>query len=164
MTVERPTPLRFVVLIAISLIAAACGDEEATDQSPNETWGPLAVVSGPPSGDQALIAGSLQIAHDCVTLQEDGGELVLLVWPSHGTTWHPESRIIEYSDGDQTVELSHGEDVAFGGGGDSLHEGGLSPSEWTDSVDGWASEPDPSCPADVRWFVGGLPSADTDGS
>lgn len=162
--VERPTALRLVVLIALSLIAAACEDDKATDASADTAWGPLAVLNGPPSGDEALIAGSLQIGDDCVTLEEAGGEMVLLVWPSDGTTWNPESRVIEYSDGDRTVELSHGEEVAFGGGGDSVDEGGLSASEWIGSVDGWVSEPDRSCPASVRWFVGGLPPADAVGS
>lgn len=164
MSVARPTALRLVVLIALSLIAAACGDDQATDGSADDTWGPLAVLSGPASGDEALIAGSLQIGKDCVTLEEAGGERVLLVWPSDDTTWNPESRVIEYTDGDRTVELSDGEEVAFGGGGDSVAEGGLPASEWVGSVDGWTSEPDRSCPAGVRWFVGGLPPAGAVGS
>lgn len=110
---------------------------------------------------KALIAGSLHIGENCVTLEEGADEMVLLVWPSEGTTWNSQSRVIEYSDGDRTVELSHGEEVSFGGGGDSVAEGGLTASEWIDSVDGWASSPDPSCPADVRWFVGGLPPTDS---
>ncbi|MBA2337046.1 MAG: hypothetical protein H0V96_04685 [Acidimicrobiia bacterium] len=82
---------------------------------------------------------------------------VLVVWPSEGTTWKSESRVIEYNDGERTVELADGAEVSFGGGGDSVDEGGLTASEWVASIDGWVSEPDPSCSADVRWFVGGLP-------
>ncbi len=164
MTVESGTALRLVALISLLLIVPACGDDGSTDASADDTWGPLAVLSGPPSGDEALIAGSLQIAENCVTLEVATDETVLLVWPSEGTTWNSESRVIEYSDGGRTVELSHGEDVAFGGGGDSVEEGGLSPSEWVDSVHGWASEPDPSCPAEVRWFVGELSPGDAVGS
>jgi hypothetical protein len=130
--------------MTIALIATACGDDGAMDESPDDTWGPLAVVSGPPSGQEALIAGSLHIGEHCVTLDEGADETVLLVWPSEGTSWDPQSEVIEYSDGDRTVA-----------------EGGLTASEWIDSVDGWASEPDPSCPADVRWFVGALALTDS---
>jgi hypothetical protein len=161
MAVERPTTRRLVALMTIALIATACGDDGAMDESADDTWGPLAVVSGPPSGQEALIAGSLHIGEHCVTLDEGADETVLLVWPSEGTSWDPQSEVIEYSDGDRTVELSHSEKVSFGGGGDSVAEGGLTASEWIDSVDGWASEPDPSCPADVRWFVGALALTDS---
>lgn len=161
MAVERPTGLRLVALMAIALIATACGDDGAMDESADDTWGPLAVLSGPPSGEEALVAGTLHIGEDCVTLEAGADEMELLVWPSEGTTWNSQSRVIEYSDGNRTVDLSHGEEVSFGGGGDSVAEGGLPASEWIDSVDGWASEPDPSCPADVRWFVGELPPTDS---
>lgn len=164
MVFERAAALRLVVLLALALVGAACGGGTATDGSADDTWGPLAVLSGPPSDDEALIAGSLQIGEDCVTLEEVGGEMVLLVWPSDGTSWNPESKVIEYSDGDRTIELSHGDEVAFGGGGDSVAEGGLSTPEWIGSVDGWASEPERSCPARARWFVGGLLPADEVGS
>lgn len=160
MAVEPSTAPRLVVLMAIALIAT-CGRDGAMDESADDTWGPLAVLSGPPSGDEALITGSLHIRENCVTLEEGADEMVLLVWPSEGTSWDSQSRVIEYSDGDRTVELSHGEEVSFGGGGDSVAEGGLTAGEWIDSVDGWASEPDPSCPADVRWFVGALPPTDS---
>ena len=161
MAVERPNALCLAALIAISSIAAGCGDEDgATDGSAVDPWGPLAVLEGAPSGDEALIAGSLHIGEHCVTLDEGADEpTVLLVWPSEGTTWNSQSRVIEYTDGDRTVELSDGDEVAFAGGGDSTEEGGVTATAWIGSLDGWASEPDPSCPADVRWFVGGLPPA-----
>jgi hypothetical protein len=164
MIVERPTALGLVALLAISLIVAGCGDDDGTTESARDTWGPLAVLSGPPSGEEALIAGSLDIGDNCVTLREADEQRVLLVWPSEGTTWNPTSRVIEYSDGARTVELSDGEAVTFGGGGDSADEGGLTAREWVASVDDWASEPDLSCPAEVRWFVGGLPPTSSAGS
>lgn len=154
MAVERPTPLRLVALMAIALIATACGDDGAMDESADDTWGPLAVLSGPPNDEEALIAGSLHIGENCVTLEAGADEMVLLGWPSEGTSWDPQSRVIEYSAGNRTVELSHGEEVSFGGGSRSA-------AEWIDSVDGWASEPDPSCPTDWGWFVGALPPTDS---
>ena len=120
------------------------------DESADDTWGPLAVLRGPPNDEEALTGGSLHIGENCVTLEEGTNEMVLLVWPSEGTSWDPQSRVIDYSDGNRTIELSHGEKVSFGGGVHSVAEGG-----------GWASEPDPSCPADGRWFVGGLPPTDS---
>jgi hypothetical protein len=165
MAVERPTRVGLVALLPISLIVAGCGDDDEATETADDAWGPLAVLSGPPSGEEALIAGSLHVNEDCVTLEEGAGEQrVLLVWPSEGTTWNPQTRVIDYSDGTRTVELSDGDEVAFGGGGSSADEGGLTAREWAASIDGWASEPDPSCPADERWFVGGLPPTSSAGS
>lgn len=164
MTIARTITARLIVMMPLAFLAVACGDDAANDGSSAEKWGPLAVLNGPPSGDDASTAGTLRIGEECVTLEAAGGEVTLLVWPTEGTTWKPDPSIIEYSDGQETVELSDGDDVTFGGGGDSVDEGGLSQGEWVDSIEGWASEPDRSCPADVRWFVGGLPPADTTGS
>jgi hypothetical protein len=73
-----------------------------------------------------------------VTLEGEAAELVLLIWPSEGTSWDSQSRVIESSEGNRTVEPSDGEEVSFGGGGRSV-------AEWIDSVDSSASEPYPSC-------------------
>jgi hypothetical protein len=73
-----------------------------------ERWGPLAVVPGPPSGDLALISGTLEITDRCVRLGEQGND-VLLVWPADATVWNPEQRTIRYTNRDgATVELRDG--------------------------------------------------------
>lgn len=143
-----------LLLMPLSLVA--CGDDDGVGGDSAEAWGPLAVVSGPPSGDEALISGTLVVTDDCVTIRSgSGSEEALLVWPAEGTSWDSETRTIEYSDDEERVEVSDGDRVAFGGGGSSTQEDGLRPAEWVDSVD-WISQPDTSCPMDVRWFVGGL--------
>jgi hypothetical protein len=115
-------------------------------------WGPLAVVAGPPSGDLALIAGTLEITDRCVRLGEQGND-VLLVWPADATVWNPEQRTIRYTNRDgATVELRDGTQVSFGGGGDSSTEGGEPPQAWANRVD-WVSPPASDCLTDARWWV-----------
>lgn len=134
----------------------ACGDDHGVAGDPSQAWRPLAVVAGPPSGNEALISGTLVVSDACVTIRSgSAGEEALLVWPAEGTSWNSDTRTIEYDDGQERVELSDGDRVAFGGGGSSTEEDGLRPSEWVDSVD-WISRPDASCPMEVRWFIGEL--------
>lgn len=147
-------------LLVMSLgLLVACGDGSTTGgaDSTEPTWGPLAVIPGPPSGLAALGHGTLVITDECVTIRSSGpgapDREALLVWPQEGTRWNPRSETIEYSDGEETVELSDGEEFAFGGGGDTTTESGVEPAEWVESLD-WISEPNPSCPMDDRWFVG----------
>lgn len=154
-------PTRLIAGLAASLFVipvslVACGDDDGVDGDSSQAWRPLAVVSGPPSGDEALISGTLVVADDCVTIRSGShSEEALLVWPAEGTSWDSETKTIEYSDGEERVELSDGDRVAFGGGGSSTREDGLRPREWVDSVE-WISPPDAACPMDIRWFVGGL--------
>ena len=112
---------------------------------PDETdrWGPLAVVPGEPSGDRALIHGTLRITDECAMLYVQGDQL-LLVWPAQATTWNADQRTITYTNRDgSTVELRDGTPVAFGGG------------ELPKAVNGidWTSAPAPECMTETQWRV-----------
>lgn len=120
------------------------------------SWGPLAVVEGPPTGRRAVIAGTLNITNECVTLTGPDGTETLLVWPSDGTGWSPDARTISYVAGEGRALLRHGDEVSFGGGGSSAGEDGRDGPAWVDSIANWESRPDPSCPMDSHWFVGAL--------
>ena len=45
--------------------------------------------------------------------------------------------------------------VSFGGGGTSVEEGGRPAQDFLSEID-WVAEPDFSCVADTRWFIGDL--------
>jgi hypothetical protein len=141
---------------AVSVLSG-CAEADSED-SVSSPWGPLAVVSGPPSGAEALIAGRLSIAESCVLLLS-GGEETLLVWPEQGTTWNSDTQTVEYDDGERSAALSDGDEVVLGGGGSSADEDGLDSSEWAARME-WISAPDPSCLRDVRWSVGALVAAE----
>jgi hypothetical protein len=148
-----PAALSLSALLIASV--SGCGGSEPAS-TPHDQWGPLAVIEGPPSGDEALNSGTLLITDTCVLLDRpDGGEL--LVWPSEGTTWDPDNETIHYSDGNRTVELSSGDSFQVGGGGSSASEDGLDGPEWVATIDAWAAEPATECLTDSRFFVGGLP-------
>jgi hypothetical protein len=143
-------------LLCLAVLLAACGDD---DQTPGEAalgdrYGPLAVVAGQPSGNEALISGTLKVTSDCVFLQS-GSEDVVLVWPEEATDWEPDSATISYGSGRERVKLAGGDEVSFGGGGSSVQEDGLKAAEWMRSVK-WVSQPASSCVTDTRWFVGDL--------
>jgi hypothetical protein len=142
---------------AAASVLGGCADADPEDFA-SSPWGPLAVASGPPSGAEALITGTLSVTEACVLLIS-GGEETLLVWPDQGTTWNGVNQTIEYDDGEHSVVVSDGDEVAFGGGGSSVNEDGLDSSEWVASIN-WTSAPDPSCLRDVRWSVGDLANAE----
>ncbi|MGH9052685.1 MAG: hypothetical protein ACRDWX_06700 [Acidimicrobiia bacterium] len=143
------------------MTVVACGGGQGRSQSPTDpaisdterSWGPLAVEPLPEGSGAALIAGTLKVTEDCVILDEQG-EDVLLVWPADRTSWNPESRTIAFETRDgQMVTLTDGDEVKFGGGGSSMEEDGLSAEAFVTSVK-WVSQPQPSCVTDARWFVG----------
>jgi hypothetical protein len=151
------------VVVAVALVALACGDDTdeagtagAADRAatnPGQSWGPLSVVAGAGSGDEALIQGTLRITDDCVLLNEQGDD-VLLVWPADRTTWMPETGTISFERNDgQTVPLADGDEVTFGGGGSSVDEGGMEAEDWVASLE-WVSEPPSACVTDTRWSIG----------
>jgi hypothetical protein len=120
--------------------------------APGGTWGPLAVVADD-YGAAALLPGTLRISDECVTLTDNGGDAVLLVWPADRTAWFAEHKEIGFRNRDGTaMTLRDGDAVAFGGGGDSSSEGGLGGQAWVSSMD-WVAEPDPDCPLDVRFTI-----------
>ena len=115
-------------------------------------WGPLAVgASG--TGAQALVTGTLRITETCVYLELAGSGNAIIVWNADLTTWLAERHAIEYRSPDgETVVLADGDEVAFGGGGDSTAESGIDGDAWIAATT-WVARPDPSCPIEARWFV-----------
>lgn len=117
----------------------------------NQAMSPLAVAKGT-SGDLALAAGVLEITDNCVFL-ELAGERTLLVWPEHRTSWDGRTRTIKFQQLDGTwIELRSGQPIAFGGGGSSEVEDGLSGEDWAARIS-WAAPPRRDCLADIRWMV-----------
>lgn len=132
-----------------TVVRGGLGRGDAAPQARTDVWGPLAVVDGPPSGRRALVAGTLRIEANCVTLEAANGRRVLLVWPSETTAWDGSSRAVLYGRTGDSVALADGDPVSFGGGS-------VGPKyPWPESPDGLASAPHPSCPTEA-WFVGDL--------
>lgn len=121
-------------------------DTDAIDRLMNrDTWGPLTVVDGAPSGRLARITGTLRMDENCVTLTATDGQQVLLVWPSQATAWDADEGAVIYSPNDESVTLTDGQTVSFGGA-----------SAGSDSQVEYVSASHPSCPASDAWLVGGL--------
>ena len=153
------------VVLAAALAAAGCGDDtdeagpagvpDRTVSNPGPPWGPLSVVPGAGSGAEALIHGTLRMTDDCVFLDEQGND-VLLVWPADRTTWTPETGTVSFERTDgQPVPLTDGDEVTLAGGGSNVDEGGMETEDWVASLE-WVSEPPPACVTDTRWSVGDL--------
>ncbi len=129
-----------------STTTAVAGDDS--------TWGPLAVVAGG-NGMDALIQGTIEITEDCVLLNEQGRQ-VLLVWPADRTQWDAGSATIRFDNPDGGLAtITDGQAVRLGGGGTSVDEGGLGAAEWLESIN-WVAEPPLSCVAGIRWNVSGV--------
>ena len=151
-------------LVLLAIVTSCGADSQSIDALDGETvtpaevetgWGPLAVIGGNRSGDQALISGTLRIADDCVLLDERG-DMVLLVWPEEETEWEPVTGSVRYRAGDGSVAvLGEGEVVSFGGGGSSELEDGTMAEDFVSSVT-WVSQPADHCIVGTRWFVGEL--------
>lgn len=141
------------VFVAAALLLTACGGAEDQADAPGpEPWGPLAVVPPSEAGDGALIEGVLKVTEECVLLDERGDD-VLLVWPADRVGWDAEAETVTFeSAGGEVVILSHGDRVAFGGGGSSQQEGGQSAEQFVEGLE-WVSPPDAACVVDTRWFV-----------
>ena len=150
-----------VAAISVLLLISCAGLREETGvhsqlvaRVGERPWGPLAVVQGA-GGEEALIAGSLQVGDRCVLLDERGTD-VLLIWPADRTGWDAESETITFeSTTGEVVILGDGDHVALGGGGSSVEEDGLSAGEFVAGLD-WVSLPAPECVVDTRWFVNEL--------
>lgn len=147
---------------ALLLAAAACTDDhrgelvsaDSEEESPTvgDPWGPLAVVEAPGGGDLALIAGTLKIDDNCVLLDE-GGELVLLVWPQARTAWDSQDMAVVFTSlAGKRMVFQNGDRATFAGGGSSVDEDGNTVDDFLESV-AWISEPNRDCVVDVRWFV-----------
>lgn len=144
-----------IVLGPVTLVLAAtsCRGSDGSDGvAERPQWGPLAVAEFA-GGDQALIAGTMQITKGCVLL-DVGDEAVLLVWPQTLTAWDSQDKAIAFvRPSGERVVFPNGDRVTFVGGGSSVNEDGLTVDDFLASVS-WVSEPDGSCLMDSRWFVG----------
>lgn len=156
-----------VAVFAGSVLVAGPGPDPSPSGSADasasaDVWGPLAVMPGPGSGDAALNTGTLRITDACVLLETADNELELLVWPEDQTHWDPAAGTVIYTNRDGTaVALRDRDPVSFGGGGDSTAESGVSGAEWEGRME-WVAAPDPSCPMEVRWFIGEVVSVGAD--
>lgn len=117
-----------------------------------DPYGPLAIVSDPPGGEEARTEGVVRMSDACVVLERADGTSALLVWPEGymaETRWDPESRRIEFRtwSAESPVDISDGRSVMLiGSGPDPI------PQDWTESFE-WIARPDPSCPADSFFVI-----------
>lgn len=150
--VLMPAALLVLALAVGGVLLASPG---GTPAGGPQSWGTLAVLPST-GGAQALNTGVLRVTDPCVLLETAGGESELLVWPADRTRWDEASGTIRFTNPDGSEFTLHdGQPVSFGGGGDSTAEGGVSGADWAASAD-WVAAPDPSCPMEIRWYVGGV--------
>ena len=114
-------------------------------------WGPLAVADDDAEGDldAGTGPGRLVVGPRCVTLLQDAGAELTLIWRSGQTGWDPDADQIVFVDRNAGVlRLSDGERLSLGGAGladpSSPDQGAAQPE--------WLAPPDASCP-DARWLV-----------
>lgn len=150
------------VVVSLGLVIGCTGggttqepvssDPGASTSSPMPIdWGPLAVGAWG-TGAEALVAGTLRITETCVYLETPGSGKAIIVWNADRATWLAERRAIDRSPDGETVVLADGDEVAFGGGGDSTAESGIDGDAWIAATT-WVARPDHSCPIEARWFV-----------
>jgi len=100
----------------------------------------------------ALMYGELVITNNCVLVNEQGDE-VLLLWPKDATGWDAATQAILYESSDGIIhELRDGDQLKLGGGGDSVDESGFDKEAFLASTD-WISAPDVSCFRDIVWEI-----------
>lgn len=153
-------PAAAAVVLAVVIGQSLLGGLGRTQPGGPVNWGPLAVVPST-GGDEALNTGVLQITDTCVVLETAGGEWELLVWPADRAHWDATNASIAFTNFDNSeFKLRDGERVSFAGGGDSTVESGVSGAEWAAATE-WVAAPDPSCPMEIRWYVGEVVAPDT---
>lgn len=143
-----PTKAAWALLpvIALATLAAGCGENGATDAD----YGPLAVIddseTAPEGGDDALGGtGPLSIGGECVTLENEGGQVLVLAWRASEVEWDEGEIVFTGQGGD--VRLSDGDVLSVGGSSLS----GEDELEASPDIT-WASEPDESCDGEL-WAV-----------
>lgn len=117
---------------------ARCGDQPLGRET-----GPLALYRGEPSGDEALLSGSLVLESECLYIQTVGGGAVqryLVVFSDRGTRWDA---------GQQTVRRTGANALRVGarvslGGGEMFGGGGIA----------WAVPPKDGCDQRFIWVAG----------
>lgn len=137
-----------VALIAMALplfIACSAGN-------PDARFGPVAVVAGESGDDmEAAVRGSLSITPECVLLETDGAEIMLLFREGQ-VSWDAEALQLRFEAENGTLTLADGAEVVFGGGGSSASEDGASTEDYVAQRE-WVNRPDESCWREVRWEV-----------
>jgi hypothetical protein len=155
-TLSRRILLAATIVVGVALVMVLLLSRNRDDANQaNLAWGPLAVVPRQDGQMQALTSGRLRITDTCVYLEEGGDEArkVTLVWSQSWTTWIPDRSEIGFNNrGRGFLTLRDGQILGFGGGGDSIDEGGLPGPIWLARTS-WVSPPNPSCPIDTRWYV-----------
>lgn len=131
---------------------ATIAESSATKPAPwqDESWGPLAVTT-PAEGSMEAgpIQGTLRISDECVFLEHEGGDS-LLVWEAGGTRWNEDAGTItvekEQGEG-EWVTLADGDGVKMGGG--------WGHTETYEALE-WVSESPSACRTVPFWIVGHL--------
>ena len=126
--------------VALILILSACSQESS--------WGPLAVLDLDPDADsmQAGAEGTIRITDECVFLNQNGRD-ALLLWDDNRVQWDAESSQITHRNHDgATLVISDGDQLLVGGGSAS--------QEFDPVVTAWASEPAEACLTNGAWVVG----------
>lgn len=121
----------------------APADDEATAGEDADRWGPLAVFrvhvsegAGFGSYTARVGVGTLRIGEDCVTLETDYGETVMLFWREREVDWDPQTRRIVF-DGQHSLE-----------DGDRIGVGGSGARPDADGEPDWVAEPHDDCTGD----------------
>lgn len=157
----RMTQSAFVLAFVATCAACTSSPASPTPHS-NDGWGPLAVVNAPPNGDSARMPGVLRVTDQCVMLEPDVGDMILLAWPVNETAWRPETESVVYrrAAGD-VIEVRDGDAVVLGGSGEvfSGPEALGTVEEWIARLD-WIATPDDTCRSDRSWTIGNLSIGD----
>ena len=162
---NRRRPHRFArharalgIVAIIALGSAACGDDDTGADSP--AFGPLAVLPAPDllgfgRPDAVQARGVITIGDKCVTVEQENGAPIVVIWYEQDVVWHEDSRSITFhanwgAIGD-AVEIHDGDHVVVGGY--STHRFNDTATATTIVLpDEWLQAPDPSCstnPADA---------------
>lgn len=143
------------VLVQVTLISAAlaaCGEGGASSsQAPDasataelpiaEESGPLSLVGARAESDE-VIAGTLEITGDCVTLNERGHARLTLAWPVDDVEWDDRDASITVTFANQRIELRDQDRITLTG-------------ERIDQAASfaWVAAPSADCGADGTWHV-----------
>lgn len=140
------------VLLLDALDGTTSEDVWRDDQTGFQGYGPLAVFADA-TGDQARGGrGPIDIGEDCVTLLNENGESVLLVWSSAEVQWDDSAREIIYTSfgnrDNETVTIRDGDVITIGGSS-------LGDDYPVDRNLTWLATPAPDCPGEP-WGVFGV--------
>jgi hypothetical protein len=116
----------------------------------------LAVLDMPEGAahGQALFPGVLRVTDDCVFLEQNGRN-VLLIWDPHRVRWDAfRTQINHRNDNGAAVTVADGAKIEIGGGGAQDF-----PEPYIERA-AWLSEPNDACLAGGAIVVGGVTTVD----